>query len=651
MNSDIKILGITLTYNEEKMIPYVMPYYERMKIDKLIVYDNYSTDNTVAMLQSYPFVEVRKFQSDGMNEQIHINIKNEVWKAYKNDYDWCICSDFDEVIYCQTDFKDMLAKKMADGKTVFRQTMLNLYGYNAPSYNTLVHEEIVNGCLWKDFDTNINWGMKTLLFNIKEVESTNYTWGCHNDNFVGNIVLFNDDFYSFHLKYIDFNETLKRNIIKTNRQSSFNIENHLTVDDQITDKEKLKNFYELMESHSIPVINFITQHSSIQQYHFFNANYGINKYFNKDMSDKDKFLVCACAKNENKYVVEWVQHYLNYGFDKIIICDNNDDDSIENILKEYIDRGVVEIFDCRGLSSFQVQFYSYFAEEGNYKWCAYFDIDEFLELPAYKNIKEYLSTKEDDCISFNWLIYGSNGKIHYEDCPVQERFSLPFLPINMAKENCFVKSILRGGTRRFKNCVFNGSHIPTCDNQKELKYSVGGYFYPDYVLHEHLPPRYKEGYVKHYCTKSFDEWVLKAGRGWPDGTNNLTIGNYFVTSENFEIPLNKYYEGFFVYTTIEDLYKAHKDILDAYEILQIYNTSHCIYTLIVVLSSFFKKVKGHTFILTIEHLDDTTYNLLFELAIRTGNNVVFSKDDKDCINTIFYKYSTGKTNCYYIIDV
>ena len=148
------------------MIPYVMPYYERMKIDKLIVYDNYSTDNTVAMLQSYPFVEVRKFQSDGMNEQIHINIKNEVWKAYKNDYDWCICSDFDEVIYCQTDFKDMLAKKMADGKTVFRQTMLNLYGYNAPSYNTLVHEEIVNGCLWKDFDTNINWGMKTLLFNF-----------------------------------------------------------------------------------------------------------------------------------------------------------------------------------------------------------------------------------------------------------------------------------------------------------------------------------------------------------------------------------------------------------------------------------------------------------------------------------------------------
>jgi len=62
---DIKILGVTFTYNNEDKIPYVMPYYERMGIDKLVVYDNGSTDRTVEMLSNYPFVEIRSYKTDG----------------------------------------------------------------------------------------------------------------------------------------------------------------------------------------------------------------------------------------------------------------------------------------------------------------------------------------------------------------------------------------------------------------------------------------------------------------------------------------------------------------------------------------------------------------------------------------------------------
>ena len=123
-------------------------------------------------------------------------------------------------------------------------------------------------------------------------------------------------------------------------------------------------------------------------YHF--QTNEIDRYFHKDPNDADKYLVCTCARGENDYITEFVDHYLKLGFDKVIICDNNDDNSIESVLASYIDNGTVEIFDCRGFKSFQVQFYSMFAHEGNYKWCGYFDADEFLELGIHDNIKQFL---------------------------------------------------------------------------------------------------------------------------------------------------------------------------------------------------------------------------------------------------------------------
>lgn len=34
--------------------------------------------------------------------------------------------------------------------------------------------------------------------------------------------------------------------------------------------------------------------------------------------------VVAIAKNEELYLKEWVEYHFHLGFDKIIICDNND---------------------------------------------------------------------------------------------------------------------------------------------------------------------------------------------------------------------------------------------------------------------------------------------------------------------------------------
>ena len=111
---EVKLYGVTLTYNESKMIPYVMPYYERLGIDKLIVYDNQSTDNTVELLKKYPFVEVRTFKSnDSFNDKTHVDLKTKAYKEFVGKgARWMIVTDFDEVIYYDGDnFKEYLKEK------------------------------------------------------------------------------------------------------------------------------------------------------------------------------------------------------------------------------------------------------------------------------------------------------------------------------------------------------------------------------------------------------------------------------------------------------------------------------------------------------------------------------------------------------------
>ena len=58
----MKLFGCTVVKNEEGMIPYVMPYVERLGYDKFVVYDDNSTDNTVEELLKYPFVEIRQME-------------------------------------------------------------------------------------------------------------------------------------------------------------------------------------------------------------------------------------------------------------------------------------------------------------------------------------------------------------------------------------------------------------------------------------------------------------------------------------------------------------------------------------------------------------------------------------------------------------
>ena len=117
----MKLIQYTLMYNESEIIPYVVDYWIHLhsQLDefKVVVYDNNSTDNSVELLSKYPWIEIRHFQSDGHNDVIHQQLKQDCWKESKGRADWCCVCDFDEILWSKKQHSQR-------GTRIRRQTQL-----------------------------------------------------------------------------------------------------------------------------------------------------------------------------------------------------------------------------------------------------------------------------------------------------------------------------------------------------------------------------------------------------------------------------------------------------------------------------------------------------------------------------------------------
>ena len=240
-------------------------------------------------------------------------------------------------------------------------------------------------------------------------------------------------------------------------------------------------------------------------------------------------LICCIGKEENRYIREYVEHYKKIGATNVCIFDNNDPDGehYEDVIGDYIDSGFVIIKDYRGRKRCQWSAYEecYNTYKDNYDWIAFFDCDEFLEFKKKSmTIQEFLDNpkfEDYDMVHVNWMCYGDNDQLYYEDKPVQERFPKPVTPYNFRvkypfAENCHVKSIIRGYIDDIEIKWTRNSHSPTtelacCDSRgRAIENSFSPFCDYDFSV----------AYLKHYTTKSVEEYCEKIKRGFPDTTPN-----------------------------------------------------------------------------------------------------------------------------------
>lgn len=223
----MKIIGFTCTYNEEKWVPYVMPYVEAFGYDKFVVYDNGSTDRTIELLSKYPFVEVRQWNTNGKFDN---SAKCRVqWQSFEEarriakigqpdeELVWMTWTDFDEVLFFNSDcdFRGILEGDYNTRRyNAFYKNMVNLfppremenkepkdYLHEGQMFHTYPN---VRGNIWVG-------GMKPTMFAVNAFDAVSFVGGNHY-GFCrmrsGHVLKGYDDccrIYGFHLKFIDKN--------------------------------------------------------------------------------------------------------------------------------------------------------------------------------------------------------------------------------------------------------------------------------------------------------------------------------------------------------------------------------------------------------------------------------------------------------------
>lgn len=253
----MKLFGVTFTYNESIMIPYVMKYLEHMGFNKLIVYDNQSTDNTVKLLKQYKFVEVRTLDTGGKKSNSEIvNVKNKVWKEFRHEKDaWMFVSDFDEVLYYPGSLKEYLEQKSKEGYNCLNQEMMETVCEHFPDKSKFVHEVCDGGTFW-------DHGCKMTLFKVGEFDTIKYAPGAHSVEVTLNngkkLKSLNDkEIKSFHLKWIDYKFCLSKKNLAQSRRGKDDIKHGYGTHYIISDDE-FKKKWDIRKSKLVSVNNYTT---------------------------------------------------------------------------------------------------------------------------------------------------------------------------------------------------------------------------------------------------------------------------------------------------------------------------------------------------------------------------------------------------------
>ena len=241
---------------------------------------------------------------------------------------------------------------------------------------------------------------------------------------------------------------------------------------------------------------------------------------NIEIEKNYKYFFCfsSIGKLENLYVREMVGYYKNLGVEKFILGDNNDKNTekLSDVLKKDIEEGLVDILDYIGRHKHQTDFFkdSYELYKDQCRWISFYDFDEFLEIKddnKQLTIQQYFSDKKFqkcDVILINWVVYGDNDLLLYEEGPITKRFTKGSFN---ASDNRFVKSIIKGNIKYNPWDTDQTSHRPhhhkyTCSYDGERIKTFN-----DVIK----PPKIKNVYLKHYATKTVEEFITnKFKRGY-----------------------------------------------------------------------------------------------------------------------------------------
>ena len=135
------------------MMPFFLRHYSTFA-DKIIVYDENSTDGTREIVKACPKAELRDWTGRGLNDEEFIAAVNSLYKTVRGRADWVIWADCDELLYHPN---PVAALASADG-VVVPSTGYALISTNGfPSGSGQIYDYVRMGVRQENYDKMICW--------------------------------------------------------------------------------------------------------------------------------------------------------------------------------------------------------------------------------------------------------------------------------------------------------------------------------------------------------------------------------------------------------------------------------------------------------------------------------------------------------------
>ena len=136
---------------------------------------------------------------------------------------------------------------------------------------------------------------------------------------------------------------------------------------------------------------------------------------------KYDFSLVACARWEAANIQEWVEYHKSIGFSHVYLyCNDDDPIPLFHAVAPYsYGNDPFITFLHWPIVGQQVEIYLHFLKTFRHEtgWFSFLDIDEFFVLKGVNNITRFMRKYEGhaDCLYFNWMLYGNNGKVRRDD--------------------------------------------------------------------------------------------------------------------------------------------------------------------------------------------------------------------------------------------
>ena len=250
-----------------------------------------------------------------------------------------------------------------------------------------------------------------------------------------------------------------------------------------------------------------------------------------DILFENQIALVLSAKNESKYIGEWLDYHYRIGVDKFYVYNNNseDQDELEKVLEPWIEAGIVDYVIFPGIMA-QLRIYNDALKRHMFdcKYMGIIDTDEFIFVKTGQTLLEYLDEFFSHAVNIgglaiHWRMFGSNGHEKYTPELVTERFTRR--APNDHFNNQFIKNI------------FNPRWVLSVNSTHYEAYRLGCCGVDENFVEVKMQNTRNENsaekiQLNHYFVKSKEEFIWKKSRGKADNLGHYEDTQFFTDDRN-----------------------------------------------------------------------------------------------------------------------